>query len=602
MAEHDNAGFPLSYCLLTTATAVDAGKRKNAIATWAKCVRDKYNVNPVFVHVDKDMAEIGASKEIWKAKINLCWWHLRRAVRTRLGQTKLATTPYNAKQACEEFDFIDAEFIPPNKKVDTKDYEGGLPEDAGQSHVAQNEAEIPARSHNHTLRVLGDSTNSLCIRLPLPSQAVSILAANIEQKENIDAIHAPIEPQTRIQGTGFVLLLKPPDDSISDNDDEEKQTRRTFCAPEHRQAILDMMERHYCAHPLIPGYSAPNPVAIKRWAVQQIYGFCAKNELPEVWAYLWENWYRKGRWELWARSAHETIPILKTTMILESQSVTLLKLLNKTNSYAHSWRRIKHEFLHHFKMPRCDLLAWILVTKLAPTYYIKLDNLLNQTGRYRELCSWRKEFKKIWRDLETREITMPINDAYRPDANKWICTCPFFVTSRFLICKHLVQHVHRVPPTFFLEVKRYRTPPFWRHKSLKVLDEVDESEKGVDDTAWADEDEDGEIAEGGEDDEFYGEDSLFQMEEGRTFEEAMNNDIDLIMDFLAGLKFQVQFRDQRMLNTLEREGAGFLRLAKACLEKERRLTRRAGNAPAMWEKSTITSMFYRARPADADMR
>ncbi|PPR07898.1 hypothetical protein CVT24_002829 [Panaeolus cyanescens] len=31
MAEHDNAGFPLSYCLLTTATAIELGKRKRAL-------------------------------------------------------------------------------------------------------------------------------------------------------------------------------------------------------------------------------------------------------------------------------------------------------------------------------------------------------------------------------------------------------------------------------------------------------------------------------------------------------------------------------------------------------------------------------------------
>jgi hypothetical protein len=108
-------------------------------------------------------------------------------------------------------------------------------------------------------------------------------------------------------------------EGISEEDSNEKHARRTFCPPEHRQSIVDMLERHYCAHPSIPGYAAPNPVAIKRWAVQQMYRFCIRNEIPEVWAYLWENWYREGRWNLWARSAHKLIPMLKTTMILESQ-------------------------------------------------------------------------------------------------------------------------------------------------------------------------------------------------------------------------------------------------------------------------------------------
>jgi hypothetical protein len=48
---------------------------------------------------------------------------------------------------------------------------------------------------------------------------------------------------------------------------------------------------------------------------------------------------------------------------------------------------------------------------------------------------------------------------------------------------------------------------------------------------------------------------------------SRNANIDLMAEFLQD---QVQFRDQRMLKALEREGAGFLRLPKACKEKERR--------------------------------
>jgi hypothetical protein len=89
---------------------------------------------------------------------------------------------------------------------------------------------------------------------------------------------------------------------------------------------------------------------------------------------------------------------------------------------------------------------------------------------------------------------------------------------------------------------------------------------------------------------------------GMTFEEAINDDIEVINEFLAGLRYQVQFRDQRMLNALEREGAGFLRFARACLLKEKRLrSKRGGEQPSTWEKSTITAMYYRARPAPADM-
>src|SRR5271163_961287 len=101
MAEYDNAGFPLTYCLLSTATAIDPGKRMKALTAWTKCLRDRYGVKPIFTHVDKDMAEVGCLIEVWNAKISLCWWHLRRAVRTHLTKVKLATTPYNIKRACQ---------------------------------------------------------------------------------------------------------------------------------------------------------------------------------------------------------------------------------------------------------------------------------------------------------------------------------------------------------------------------------------------------------------------------------------------------------------------------------------------------------------------
>ena len=67
--------------------------------------------------------------------------------------------------------------------------------------------------------------------------------------------------------------------------------------------------------------------------------------------------------------------------------------------------------------------------------------------------------------------------------------------------------------------------------------------------------------------------------EGSTFEEAMNANVDLIAKFAQDLRYQVQFRDQWMLNTLECEGAGFLRLARAC--------RSTNNDVTTWEKSAI---------------
>lgn len=107
-----------------------------------------------------------------------------------------------------------------------------------------------------------------------------------------------------------------PETATASENANDDHSCRIFCPDDLRVQLVDMVELHFCAHPLIPGYAAPSAPGIRHWAVKQMYDFCVANDLREAWAYLWENWYRKGRWELWARCEYERIPRLKTTMIL----------------------------------------------------------------------------------------------------------------------------------------------------------------------------------------------------------------------------------------------------------------------------------------------
>ena len=126
MGEYDNTGFPLMYCLLLTAEALEIRKRKKALNNWAAVLQDRYGIIPIFTHTDKDMAKIGMLCDIWlSVKIQLCWWHLRKAVQEQLSKNKLSTTPYNAKRACLEYAFIDTSFIPSGCS-DPHEYEGGI--------------------------------------------------------------------------------------------------------------------------------------------------------------------------------------------------------------------------------------------------------------------------------------------------------------------------------------------------------------------------------------------------------------------------------------------------------------------------------------------
>ena len=91
------------------------------------------------------------------------------------------------------------------------------------------------------------------------------------------------------------------------------------------------------------------------------------------------------------------------------------------------------------------------------------------------------------------------------------------------------------------------------------------------------------------------------IDDGRTFCERFEGDIATIREFCKGLEYQIQFGDQRMLETLEREGASFLQLARGCLGREKRMNSMRGPAPTTWEKGTGNTMFYRTRPRAEDV-
>jgi hypothetical protein len=124
----------------------------------------------------------------------------------------------------------------------------------------------------------------------------------------------------RIPAPSTICETGPVAEDEPNPNEETAPEQHTFCPIKYHDHVVEIMERHFCVHPLIPGYSALTPKGIKAWAVKQMYDFCVLYELPNLWAYLWENWYQRGRWELWACSRCPTeIPRLKTTMLVEGQ-------------------------------------------------------------------------------------------------------------------------------------------------------------------------------------------------------------------------------------------------------------------------------------------
>jgi hypothetical protein len=81
------------------------------------------------------------------------------------------------------------------------------------------------------------------------------------------------------------------------------------------------------------------------------------------------------------------------------------------------------------------------------------------------------------------------------------------------------------------------------------------------------------------------------------FEKKMEDYICTIRDFCNSLEYQVKFQDTQFLGTLEKDGAGFIRLAQNCLSHERWHNSSRAASPMTWERSTSNTMFYQSRPS-----
>ncbi|KAN0133621.1 hypothetical protein V8E53_008568 [Lactarius tabidus] len=375
LGEYDNTGFPLSYCLLTTAASLEDQKRTRVLESWGTILHDVYGL----------LVADGA------------------------GYSARGLTLSGGHSVSLE--------DPPRFFANNPAFDGG---GSSLARVLGGRSDTDVRNTNCSTHT---STHPIPLAIHIP-QDNRVQAREQRAPPDNSKLVIRIPAPSTIRETGPVVEDEP------DADEETTCERHTFCPIEHRTTVVEIMERHFCAHPLIPGYSAPTPEGIKAWAVKQIYEFCVQRELPNLWAYLWENWYRCGRWELWARSVDpREIPWLKTTMLVEGR-----------------WRRVKGDYVYHFSLPRLDLLA-----------------LLPRTAEMEERLQSGVE------KSNEKAITVPLNERYRLDVKRFVCTCLQFIVSRFLICKHLVQLFHPVNPRFFLEVTRNRTLPFWSHPSLKPI-------------------------------------------------------------------------------------------------------------------------------------
>ncbi|CAG8436323.1 3850_t:CDS:2, partial [Scutellospora calospora] len=336
-AEVNGSGYPIAYLFVESNSKSGNGIRTEIILIFLNEIKLQ-GVTPEFVLTDKDFAQISGIRFTWpNTKIQLCRWHVKKAIDARLISNKFPQKiTYKHSNGNEYFSFIDKTFV-----------------------------------------------------LQLPAQKGTI-----------------------------------------------------FCPEELRTSVWELMDKHLHLHPLIPISSNLVLTCSQIWeqAVKEIYFFCKNNSLPFLWIYLWKEWYCADRWALWMRAGYENkISVLKTTMFIESH-----------------WKTIKRDFLYKFFRPRLDLVIYILMKKVILHQRRKFDQIM--LGRVN--ADWRKAMKSEWKRLTKKVIKEDSDKLYITDIERWICSCPYYLTNRFFICKHLVQKKGTVSSQFFDQVKRSNQYPF----------------------------------------------------------------------------------------------------------------------------------------------
>ncbi|KAI0676271.1 hypothetical protein C8Q78DRAFT_1073099 [Trametes maxima] len=231
----------------------------------------------------------------------------------------------------------------------------------------------------------------------------------------------------------------------SETGGRSKRPNYQFCPAAHRLPLLRLYTKHACQHTLLPErHGQPRSAAdIHRDAVSEMYNHCKRNNLNEVWAYMWNSWYKPDRWKLWARSAYaQSIPRKRTTMIVEAL-----------------WRGIKHQVLPRYNRPPVDFALYSVVTKALPPYRLRLLEILRnpRASRAQSLSHVQKDLHRAWKRLKN----VPIRGKYMTNVKRWTCDCGAQKYHSHLLCKHLVRAAGGIDASWWPKAERYHIPPFY---------------------------------------------------------------------------------------------------------------------------------------------
>lgn len=152
--------------------------------------------------------------------------------------------------------------------------------------------------------------------------------------------------------------------------------------------IRSLMRRHLHWHPFkftskMAALDNGSPVTSRFvWLRQamEMHELCKKLNEGYAWEYLWTNWYRLDKWQIWARAATlDYYPIIQTNAPVEVH-----------------WNYLKNRVLHYLTHPRLDRLCFEIHNTAMPL-------TINKIRQYRKGikdCSWHHKMISDWKVLE----------------------------------------------------------------------------------------------------------------------------------------------------------------------------------------------------------
>ncbi|KAF8325049.1 uncharacterized protein EI90DRAFT_3157113 [Cantharellus anzutake] len=461
LGEARGSGLPLGWCFVRTKSKQPkAGSKEAVLTTWLRHFRDDWNINALVTHSDKDRSE----KVFPTAKHQLCFWHVLRAVKQRLAVLRRQPAPYNAAQAATEFAFINPIFIPIHQREK-------LPE------KVRKDADIPV-IRTHIPRVsfkLGgqliqprlEASTHLAVRVG-SSEVEEVPEGHDDDDNNADSIPSDVRDLiTKVLNWNVGNNREGQEGCVDDGDatdeaDEEdapdwmfeaNETRSAdpeyeFCPAVHRKQILLILTRHFCRHPFFPTRNGihQSDCEIRDNSVQEMYTFCIKRGLADVWGYLWTSWYSPLAWKLWARSSNPSIlSRLRTTMTAEKH-----------------WQYLKHTHLGFMHRPRLDQTIYTMITGVIPSIIdksIELDGT-RRLGLAPPLTTFQTQAKKAWRLLAKRPCS---GIDYSTDA---------------------IQARGPLPPDFFETLSRRRTMPIYKIAHIRGMSDIDNGSISDGNDSW----------------------------------------------------------------------------------------------------------------------